>query len=106
MQNKDIVKAWLDGAAIQKRCKKEIFGGNTWDDCLKYENDFSFNFNFEFFEYRIKPEVQTLTYRVALLHSQDNDTYWTKSCIDAEYKLFEESKYFVRWISEEQTVEI
>lgn len=86
-------------------CKKHIkvSKNGLW---RKWSYDHTTNFSVPVFNVwdDFKPDT-TITYKVALFKIQDSGVYYTRTKAPYYYKETEQSPEFVRWISEEQTVE-
>ena len=96
----DIIKAWAQGAEIQVFQVGDTFTDSRWRDIA----DRDLNWQPEV-KYRIKPKKEFLKFRNALLKFRDESvlihTYYPR-----DYERIEEADYFVKWIGEEQTVNI
>jgi hypothetical protein len=90
-KNYDIIVAWAKGKPIQFQ---PILGGG-WVD---FNSTIIPDFNSMFIEWRIKPEIPFRKYRVALL--KDEDFYYTASNDGCDNEDFEESVFFVKWLTD------
>jgi hypothetical protein len=87
----DLIKAWADGAEIEQRHPLSSYP--VWEDLCKYP---AWS---EYMEYRIKPK--TIKYRVALF---TDNSLAVSSEVDAKY--WEENRWFKRWVTDWQKVEV
>ena len=85
----DLIKAWADGVEIQQRYDRS----KEWQDIGPFPSWV------ESFEYRIKPK--TIKYRVALF---TDNSLAVSSEVDAKY--WEENRWFKRWVTDWQEVEV
>ena len=93
----DLIKAWADGAEIQYY---DTYTNNgTWRDVAGRD----LNWHRELV-YRIKPKNEFLKFRNALLTI--GKSFHIEAQYPDEYESIQKKFYFVRWIGEEQTVEI
>ena len=108
----DVIKAWADGFTIQFRRLPNSNKENDWRD---WEYSFaayqSPSWNDCTYEWRIKPSTKKITYRVAMMRSvfDQPDSVYLK--VDSPFfKHFDsnlsEHPHFIKWISDEVTVEI
>ena len=93
----DVIKAWADGEDVQYRTSIE----NCWVDAkTPYFDDSSTSI-----EWRIKPEIYEVKYRLALMNYDDEfhvDIVGTEADADE----FESLEGFVEWITDWKTYEI
>lgn len=87
----DLIHGWAEGAKIQYSL------GNNWYNTEKPE----WNINTE---YRIKPKKNVIKYKTAL--RKYNGKHIVDSYPEHSFDAVEKLEGFLRWITEEQTVEI
>ena len=97
-----MIKAWADGAEIQEYVEAPyngIWRDGDWRDVDGRNLDWHPEV-----KYRIKPKEEFLKFRNALLKFHGSihiHTYYPE-----DYERIEKGVYFVKWIGEEQTVNI
>lgn len=93
----ECIKAWADGAEIQMR----VLPTEQWITATARNLAW-----WDTYEYRVKPQPATLSYRVALFKDSDED-YYTKTyfSVDIEHLVLELFG-FIRWLTPWTTVEV
>lgn len=89
----DLIVAWANGAKIQYKILDSWVDLNS--DDVSWHSDV---------EYRIKPEQIVVKYRLAL--RKCNDVYYVSSWTKDNYALIEDSQSFIKWLGDEQTIEV
>ncbi len=101
----DVIVAWAEGKEIQYRHKHHYKSGK-WI-IVKPENfSNSPNFSNDDVEWRIKPEIKTLKYRVALVHQFKDKNIKELEFYIPEDMVQEPDSNFIRWVTDWVEVEI
>ena len=86
----DLIVAWASGAEIQVFMKAE----QVWSDVKTPAW-------FEGYEYRIKPEKKVIKIKYRIVLFGDTETVWTNITNNTDVASeFEESKYFIKWLTD------
>ena len=96
----DLIKAWADGAEIQEYVEAPYNGtcwSSNWRDVAGRDLDWHPET-----EYRIRPKL--ITFRNALVTI--GKSFHIEVQYPDDYESIQKKHYFVRWIGEEQTLEI
>jgi len=97
-----VIKAWADGETIQYRTIGALYD----DDWMCIGFPFQPNFNDPKLEWRIKPRVKTIKYRVALC--KDPRGFWFTETDDnyTNDDDLENSSDFVKWVTDWKTITV
>ena len=97
----DAVVAWADGIEVQHRLRpfedistSDMWFNSSWDTAV------------EIYEYRIKPQPKPklLRYRIALM--KDIAGEYVSAAPEDKQDYFEQSPWFMKWVSELQEIEV
>lgn len=104
MQRNEILMAIIEGKQIQRQDSR--WKDAPWEDMvIGTGGNVVIRISTDYYNYRIKPEVETITYRVALFNDTEGsiwlDAVHQKYCDDTQ-----KHQDFVRWLTDEQTAEI
>ncbi|MFZ6731966.1 hypothetical protein ACO0LG_08615 [Undibacterium sp. Ji42W] len=97
---REYVASILDAVAQGKPVEiRRMFTSNAWGPFDK-NADRDIGFNFRHYEYRIKKETHTITFRLALLQLEEVVT--PGAILPCNYQMIESSNTFIQWLGEEQ----